>query len=87
MPSQLLANPTLETLSKVQHVLESEGVPMTRYQIHKALRAAVNYPVIEAVLRYLSELRLIVDEGPRGRVLWVHTPKARALLEASRRVA
>lgn len=84
----LVQNPTLETLVKVQTVLEEAEAPLSRYEIHKRAGRAVNYPVIESILEYLGEMRLIVDEGKGGKVLWVHNvdPRARKLFAASRRV-
>lgn len=84
---QALANPTLATMAKVQRVLEDAAGPITRYQLHKRLEGTVNYPVLDAALGYFAALRLIVDEGPRGKVLWVHNPRARGLVESSRRVS
>ena len=60
---------------------------MSRYQLHKRLEGTVNYPVIEAVLAYFAQLKVVYDEGPGGRFLWIHNPAARALFESSRRVA
>lgn len=89
MALRLTHNPTLATLVKVQSVLQSAGEPLTRYELHKRLGASVNYPVLEAVLTYFAEMRLVVDEGKGGKVLWVHAthPKARKLFASSRRVA
>lgn len=89
MRLQLLQNPTLATLVKVQDVLEEAEGPLSRYEIHKRLRSAVNYPVLDAILSYLNEMKLIVDEGKGGKVLWVHNTQARArkLFASSRRVA
>lgn len=84
---QAVANPTLSTISRVQDVLQEAGEPISRYEIHKRLGGKVNYPVLEAALNYFVQLRVIVDEGSRGKVLWVHNPGARSLFESSRRVA
>ena len=88
MVIQLDRNPTLATVVKVQAVLEDAEEPMTRYEIHKRLGGSVNYPVLESVLNYFAEMRLIVDEGKRGNVLWVHNTHSKAgkLFSASRRV-
>ncbi|MEA3137408.1 MAG: hypothetical protein QOC71_1689 [Thermoplasmata archaeon] len=83
----LVANPTLATLSKVQGILEGAEGPISRYELHKRLEGTVNYPVLDAVLGYFSGLKVIVDEGAGGKVLWVHNPKARGLFESSRRIA
>ena len=82
-------NPTMTTLQRIQKVLEEAPGPLTRYEIHKRLRGAVNPQVIEAALGYLSSLSLIHDEGPRGRVLWIYnpSPRFRELVKRSRRVA
>ena len=89
MVPQLVANPTLHTISRVQEVLVSAEGPLTRYEIHKRLEGSVNHPVLEAVLNYFGQLKVIVDEGPGGKVLWIHnvSAKARALFGASKRVA
>lgn len=89
MALRLAANPTLATLVKVQAVLQSAGEPLTRYELHKRLGGSVNYRVLESVLNYFAEMRLVVDEGKGRKVLWVHTthPKARRLFASSRRVA
>lgn len=89
MKLALAENPTLETLVKVQTVLEEAEAPLSRYEIHKRVGRAVNYPVIESILAYLAEMRLVVDEGKGGKVLWVHNvhAKARSLFARSRRVA
>lgn len=89
MHLDLLENPTLATLVKVQTVLEEAEGPVSRYEIHKRLGAAVNYPVLESILAYLAEMKLVVDEGKGGTVLWVHNTHARArkLFASSRRVA
>lgn len=89
MVLRLVHNPTLATVVKVQSVLEAAGEPLTRYELHKRLRGSVNYPVLESVLTYFAEMRLVVDEGKGGKVLWVHTthPKATKLFASSRRVA
>lgn len=84
---QLVANPTLATVSKVQEVLEDADGPMSRYELHKRLGGTVNYPVLEAVLNHFSQLKVVIDEGSGGKILWIHNPKARALFESSRRVA
>lgn len=81
-----LANPTLATVAKVQAILEAADGPMSRYQLHKRLRGTVNYPVLEAILGYFAELKVVYDEGPGGRFLWIHNPAARHLLETGRRV-
>lgn len=83
----LVANPTLSTVAKVQAVLEDAEGPISRYELHKRLGGAVNYPVLEAVIGYFGGLRVVVDEGAGGKVLWVHNPKARALFQSSRRVS
>lgn len=85
---QLVANPTLATITRVQEVLQNAEAPLTRYQLHKRLEGAVNYPVLEAVLHYFGELKVVVDEGAGGKILWVHStsPKARSLFAASKRV-
>lgn len=83
----LIANPTLATVSKVQGVLEDAEGPISRYELHKRLDGTVNYPVLDAILGYFSELKVVVDEGSGGKVLWVHNPKARSLFESSRRIA
>lgn len=84
-----LSNPTLATIVKIQTILEDAGEPLTRYELHKRLGGSVNYPVLESVLNYLAMLRLVVDEGKGGKVLWVHAvrPNARQLFASSRRVA
>jgi hypothetical protein len=82
----LVANPTLATVAKVQGVLEDAEGPVSRYELHKRLGGTVNYPVLDAVLDYFSGLKVIVDEGVGGKVLWVHNPKARGLFELSRRI-
>ena len=89
MRLQLLENPTLATLVKVQTILEDAEAPLSRYEIHKRLAAAVNYPVLESILAYLTEMKLVVDEGKGGKILWVHNTNARArkLFGSSRRVA
>lgn len=84
---QLAANPTLATVSKVQDVLEDAGEPLSRYELHKRLGGSVNYPVLDAILDYFAELKVVVDEGAGGKVLWIHAPGARKLFESSRRVA
>lgn len=84
---QALANPTLATVAKVQQVLEKADGPLSRYAVHKLLGGTVNYPVLEAVLQYFVQLRVVYDEGAGGKLLWIHNPKARALFESSRRVA
>jgi hypothetical protein len=89
MAQALKVNPTLLTIRKVQGVLQDAERPISRYEIHKRLLGSVNYPVIDAVLDHLAKLRLIVDEGAGGKVLWVHATSeaARKLFRASRRVA
>jgi hypothetical protein len=82
----LVANPTLATVTKVQSILQDAEGPVTRYELHKRLEGTVNYPVLNAILAYFGELRLIVDEGAGGKVLWVHNPSARSLLASSRKV-
>jgi uncharacterized protein len=81
-----LANPTLSTLAKVQGVLEAADGPISRYQLHKRLGGAVNYPVLDAALGYFSSLKVVYDEGAGGKVLWVHNPGAAELFKASRPV-
>ena len=82
-----VANPTLATVAKVQKALERADGPISRYELHKRLGGTVNYPVLEAVLGYFAQLRVIHDEGVGGKLLWIHNPAARALLGSSRRVA
>lgn len=80
------ANPTLATVAKVQRVLKNAEGPVSRYQLHKRLRGTVNYPVLDAILGYFAELRVVYDEGAGGKVLWIHNPKAGDLFASSRRV-
>jgi hypothetical protein len=82
-----VSNPTLATVQRVQKVMQDAEGPITRYELHKRLDAAVNYPVLDAVLHYFDALGLIADEGKGGKVLWIHSehPRMRALLKASRR--
>lgn len=89
MKSQFEENPTLATITRVQGVLERADGPITRYELHKQLKGRVNYPVLDTVLAYFTELRVIVDEGKGGKILWVHATdqKARDLFASSRRVA
>lgn len=84
---QALANPTLATMNKVQGVLEAADGPLSRYALHKQLAGTVNYPVLEAILAYFVRLQVIYDEGPGGKLLWIHNPAARKLFESSQRVA
>ncbi len=85
--AQLVANPNLATVSKVQEVLRDAGEPLSRYELHKRLGGSVNYPVLDAVLNYFAALKVVYDEGPGGKALWIHAPQARKLFESSRLVA
>lgn len=89
MAQRTTHNPTLATLQRVQDELQRAEGPISRYELHKRLHGRVNYPVLDAILRYFSELKVIVDEGKGGKILWVHTthPEARKLFASSRRVA
>ncbi len=89
MESRFAENPTLATITRVQRVLQEADGPITRYQLHKRLKGRVNYPVLDAVLAYFSELKVVVDEGAGGKILWVHatSSEARDLYRSSRRVA
>lgn len=62
------------TLRTVEGVLRKAAVPMTRYQIRKGLGNSINQTTLDEALDYLADHDLVYDEGPGGKVLWIHAP-------------
>ncbi len=75
--------PTVATLRAVEGVLRREAIPLTRYRIRQALGNRVAEPLLDEALAYLAEHEMVYDEGPGGKVLWVHAANAtRARLQS-----
>ncbi|MEK6975090.1 MAG: hypothetical protein AABY18_01955 [Candidatus Thermoplasmatota archaeon] len=62
------------TLRTVEGVLRKAAVPMTRYQIRKALGNSIGQTTLDEALDYLADHDLVYDEGSGGQVLWIHAP-------------
>ncbi|MHB1261249.1 MAG: hypothetical protein ACYC2H_05990 [Thermoplasmatota archaeon] len=68
----LRKGPTLSTLRTVEEVLKAAAIPVTRYHIRKELGNSVNQTTLDEALGYLADHDLVYDEGPGGKVLWIH---------------
>ncbi len=68
--------PTVATLKAIEEVLRREAVPMTRYKIRQALGNRIAQPLLDEGLEYMADHDMVYDEGPGGKVLWIHTPDA-----------
>ena len=68
--------PTVATLKAIEEVLREAAVPMTRYKIRQALGNRVAQPLLDEALRYMADHEMVFDEGPGGRVLWIHASGA-----------
>lgn len=64
--------PTTTTLRTVEKVLKDAAVPVTRYHIRKELGNSINQTTLDEALDYLAEHDLVYDEGPGGKVVWIH---------------
>src|SRR6266545_4956553 len=67
--------PTVATLKAIEEVLRREAVPMTRYKIRQALGNRIAQPLLDEGLEYMADHDMVYDEGPGGKVLWIHTPR------------
>ncbi len=76
--------PTVSTLRAIEEVLRREAVPMTRYRIRQALGHRVSGRLLDQGLAYMADHDMVYDEGPGGRVLWIHAPVATKARMASR---
>lgn len=56
---------------------------MSRYEIRKTLGNSIAQPMLDEALDYMADHSLVFDEGPGGKVLWIHaTADAHAKLAA-----
>ena len=76
-------------LRRIQDILEKASGPISHRQVQVRLRGSVRPEVVEAALGFLGSLNLVADEGPGGRVLWIHnpSPRMRELIRRSKRMA
>lgn len=75
-PVTVRKGPTVMTLRTVEGVLRKARVPMSRYQIRQELGNSVGQTTLDEALDYLADHDLVYDEGPGGKVLWIHAPAA-----------
>ncbi len=68
--------PTIATLKAIEAVLRREAVPVTRYRIRQALGNRVAAPLLDEALAYMADHEMVYDEGPGGKVVWIHTSGA-----------
>ncbi len=68
--------PTVATLKAIEEVLRREAIPLTRYRIRQALGYRIAQPLLDEGLAYLADHEMVYDEGPGGRVVWIHTSDA-----------
>jgi hypothetical protein len=68
--------PTTATLRAIEQVLRRAAVPLSRYQIRKDLGNAIAAPLLDDALDYMADHEMVYDEGPGGKVLWVHATAA-----------
>lgn len=73
-----LRGPTVATLREIEAVLRTIARPMTRYGIRKALGNRIAQPLLDEALAYLADHKLVFDEGPGGRVVWIATSERTA---------
>ncbi len=66
--------PTTTTLRTIERVLRDARAPVTRYHIRKQLGNSINQTTLDEALDYLADHDLVYDEGPGGKVLWIHAP-------------
>lgn len=66
--------PTTSTLRTIEKVLKDAAAPVTRYHIRKELGNSVNQTTLDEAISYLADHDLVYDEGPGGKVLWIHAP-------------
>ncbi len=64
--------PTVATLRAIEEVLRREAAPMTRYRIRQALGNRIAQPLLDDALTYMADHEMVVDEGPGGKVVWIH---------------
>ena len=64
--------PTVATLKGIEEVLRREAVPMTRYRIRQLLENRIAQPLLDEALEYMADHEMVYDEGPGGKVLWIH---------------
>ncbi len=77
MPTiETLRGPTTKTLRVIEDVLAKAAVPLSRYQIRKALRERISQPLLDEALDYMADHEMVLDEGPGGKVLWIRTSAA-----------
>ncbi len=78
MPSSAVSpkGPTVATLKAIEAVLRREAVPVTRYRIRQALGHRVAEPLLDEALAYMADHEMVYDEGPGGKVVWIHTSDA-----------
>lgn len=74
MPVTVRKGPTVTTLRTIEEVLRKARVPMSRYQIRKVLGNSVGQTTLDEALDYLADHDMVYDEGPGGRVVWIHAP-------------
>jgi hypothetical protein len=72
--SAVARGPTVATLRAVEDVLRRAAVPMSRYGIRKTLGNSIAQPMLDEALDYMADHSLVFDEGPGGKVLWIHAP-------------
>lgn len=68
--------PTTSTLRAIEVVLSNSAVPMSRYEIRKALDNGLAQPLLDDALDYMADHEMVYDEGPGGKVLWIRTSNA-----------
>ncbi len=78
MPSSAVSRrgPTIATLKAIEEVLRRNPVPLTRYRIRQALGNRVAQPLLDEALAYMADHEMVYDEGPGGKVVWIHTSNA-----------
>jgi len=64
------------TLKAIEEVLRREAAPVARYRIRQALGNRIAQPLLDEALTYMAGHEMVYDEGPGGKVVWIHASDA-----------
>ena len=73
MTSQLLYNPTLETMLMIEAVIKKHSGELTLTQLWKKLPRKVMYQTYKIVITYLQDSNKIIIEKD-GKITWIWNP-------------
>ncbi|MEX1054038.1 MAG: hypothetical protein WEC35_06520 [Nitrosopumilaceae archaeon] len=79
------ANPTLDTIKMVEHMLSKMSEYSSKNRLWRALPKQVQYPTFKAVLDYLEKSNKIMYDRD-GTIIWifVDNPKLKRLRQTSK---